>query len=53
MPSSKGGGADFLGAFGTGTGILLTVGIIEQYYQILVKERITEIYPGVKSVLGQ
>ena len=45
--------ADFLGAFGTGTGILLTVGIIEQYYQILVKERITEIYPGVKSVLGQ
>ncbi len=46
-------GADFLGAFGTGTGILLTVGIIEQYYQILVKERITEIYPGVKSFLGQ
>jgi len=46
-------GADFVGAFGTGTGILLTVGIIEQYYQILVKERITEIYPGVKSFLGQ
>ena len=46
-------GADFLGAFGTGTGILLTVGIIEQYYQILVKERIAEIYPGVKSFLGQ
>ncbi len=46
-------GADFLGAFGTGTGILLTVGIVEQYYEILVKERITEIYPGVKSLLGQ
>jgi len=46
-------GADFVGAFGTGTGILLTVGILEQYYQILVKERITEIYPGVKSFLGQ
>ncbi len=46
-------GADFLGAFGTGTGILLTVGIIEQYYQILVKERIAEIYPGVKGLLGQ
>src|SRR3989454_590626 len=45
-------GADFLGAFGTGTGILLTVGIIEQYYEILVKERITEIYPGVKGFLG-
>ncbi len=46
-------GADFLGAFGTGTGILLTIGIIEQYYEILVKERITEIYPGVKGLLGQ
>jgi len=45
-------GADFLGAFGTGTGILLTVGIVEQYYQILVKERITEIYPGMKAILG-
>ena len=46
-------GADFLGAFGTGTGILLTVGIIQQYYEILVKERITEIYPGTKALLGQ
>ena len=45
-------GADFLGAFGTGTGILLTVGIIQQYYEILVKERITEIYPGTKGLLG-
>ncbi len=45
-------GADFLGAFGTGTGILLTVGIIQQYYEILVKERITEIYPGTKAILG-
>lgn len=46
-------GADFLGAFGSGTGILLTVGIIEQYYQILVRERITEMYPGVRSFFGQ
>jgi preprotein translocase SecY subunit len=46
-------GADFLGAFGSGTGILLTVGIIEQYYQILVKERITEIYPGARAFLGE
>jgi preprotein translocase subunit SecY len=45
--------ADFLGAFGSGTGILLTVGIIEQYYQILVKERITEIYPGARAFLGE
>jgi preprotein translocase subunit SecY len=45
-------GADFLGAFGSGTGILLTVGIIEQYYQILVQERITELYPAARGFLG-
>jgi preprotein translocase SecY subunit len=44
--------ADFLGAFGSGTGILLTVGIIEQYYQIFVRERITEIYPAARGFLG-
>jgi len=45
-------GANFLGAFGSGTGILLTVGIIEQYYQILVQERITELYPAARGFLG-
>jgi preprotein translocase SecY subunit len=44
--------ADFLGAFGSGTGILLTVGIIEQYYQIFVQERITELYPAARGILG-
>jgi len=44
--------ADFLGAFGTGTGILLTVGIIYQYYQELVKERVTEMYPSIQRLLG-
>ena len=44
--------ANFLGAFGSGTGILLTVGIIEQYYQILVQERITELYPAARGFLG-
>jgi len=44
--------ADFLGAFGTGTGILLTVGIIYQYYQELIRERVTEMYPGVERLLG-
>jgi preprotein translocase SecY subunit len=47
------GTADFLGAFGSGTGILLTVGIIEQYYQIFVQERITELYPAAKGFLGE
>jgi len=45
--------ADFLGAFGSGTGILLTVGIIEQYYQILVQERITELYPAARGFFGE
>jgi len=45
-------GANFLGAFGSGTGILLTVGIIEQYYQILIQERITELYPAARGFLG-
>ncbi len=44
--------ADFLGAFGTGTGILLSVGIIYQYYQALMRERITEMYPGLQKLLG-
>jgi preprotein translocase SecY subunit len=46
-------GADFLGAFGSGTGILLTIGIIEQYYQLLVQERVTEIYPAMRAFLGK
>jgi len=46
-------GADFLGAFGTGTGILLTVGILEQYYQMLIKEKISDIYPALGGILGK
>jgi preprotein translocase subunit SecY len=44
--------ADFFGAFGTGTGILLSVGIIYQYYQQIMSERIEEIYPGIRRFLG-
>jgi len=44
--------ADFFGAFGTGTGILLSVSIVYQYYQQLMKERIEEIYPGLRRFLG-
>lgn len=45
--------ADFLGAYGTGTGILLTVGILEQYYQLLVREKISEFYPAMRGLLGK
>ena len=44
--------ADFFGAFGTGTGILLSVGIVYQYYQQLMQERIEEMYPGLRKFLG-
>jgi preprotein translocase SecY subunit len=45
--------ADFLGAFGSGTGILLTVGIIEQYYQIFMQERVAELYPAARAFMGE
>ena len=45
--------ADFFGAFGTGTGILLSVGIIYQYYELLMKERAAEMYPAFRRILGE
>ncbi|MEN3056265.1 MAG: preprotein translocase subunit SecY, partial [Candidatus Methanosuratincola petrocarbonis] len=47
------GFADMLGAIGSGIGILLSVGIIYQYYQILAKEQLAETYPGLGRLLGQ
>lgn len=44
--------ADFMGAIGSGTGILLTTGIIRQYYEILAKERLAELNPGVAGLFG-
>ncbi len=44
--------ADFLGAFGTGTGILLSVSIVYQYYQQLMQERIEDMYPSLRRFLG-
>ncbi|MBO3802614.1 MAG: preprotein translocase subunit SecY [Candidatus Brockarchaeota archaeon] len=43
---------DFLGVYGTGTGILLSVGIIYQYYEIIMRERIAELHPGLERILG-
>jgi len=45
--------SDFFGVFGSGMGILLSVGIIYQYYQILVQERATELYPAFRKVFGE
>ncbi|MCL2173163.1 MAG: preprotein translocase subunit SecY [Candidatus Bathyarchaeota archaeon] len=47
------GFADFLGVFGSGTGILLSVGIIYQYYELLMRERAAEMFPAFKSILGE
>jgi len=44
--------SEFFGVFGTGTGILLAVGILYQYYQILVQEQVAEMYPAFGRVLG-
>lgn len=44
--------ADFMGAIGSGTGILLTTGIIRQYYEILAKEKLAEINPNLAGLLG-
>ncbi|TET18973.1 preprotein translocase subunit SecY [Candidatus Bathyarchaeota archaeon] len=44
--------ANFFGVFGTGMGILLAVGILYQYYQLLMQERVTEMYPALRRFLG-
>ncbi|RLI27987.1 MAG: preprotein translocase subunit SecY [Candidatus Hecatellales archaeon] len=45
--------ADFFNTIGTGIGILLTTGIMWQYYQIIVRERVEEMYPGLARLLGR
>jgi len=47
------GFADFLGVFGSGVGILLAVGIIYQYYELLMRERAAEMYPAFRRILGE
>jgi len=45
--------ADFVGVFGSGTGILLAVGIIYQYYELLMRERAAEMFPAFRRILGE
>ncbi|MEM2971184.1 MAG: preprotein translocase subunit SecY [Candidatus Bathyarchaeia archaeon] len=45
--------SDFFGVFGSGMGILLSVGIIYQYYEILVRERAAEMYPTFRRIFGE
>jgi preprotein translocase SecY subunit len=46
------GVADFFGVFGSGMGVLLSVGILYQYYQLIVQEQVSEMYPGLKRFIG-
>lgn len=45
--------AEILGAFGSGIGLLLTIGIMYQYYQLMARERAVELYPMLEKVLGK
>jgi preprotein translocase subunit SecY len=45
--------SDFMGSFGTGTGILLSVGIIYQYYELLMRERAADMFPAFRRILGE
>jgi len=44
--------ADFLGALGTGTGILLTVGILYRFYEEIAREQATEMFPALRKFFG-
>jgi len=45
--------ADIFGAYGSGTGILLAVGIINQYYAMIARERALEAYPLLSRIIGE
>jgi protein transport protein SEC61 subunit alpha len=45
--------SDFFGAYGSGTGILLSVGIVYQYYELLMRERAAEMFPAFRRILGE
>ncbi|MEM0453350.1 MAG: preprotein translocase subunit SecY [Sulfolobales archaeon] len=45
--------ADIFSAFGTGTGILLSIGILQQYYTTIAYERTLEAYPLLKRLIGE
>jgi preprotein translocase SecY subunit len=47
------GVSDFFGVFGSGMGVLLSVGIIYQYYETLVKEQAAEAIPAFRRIFGE
>ncbi|MEM2083221.1 MAG: preprotein translocase subunit SecY [Nitrososphaerota archaeon] len=45
------GVADLINVFGSGVGILLMIGILFQYYELLTKEQLLEMYPSLGKLL--
>jgi len=45
--------ADLTGAIGSGTGMLLTVMIVYNYYEELSLQRMEEAHPMVRKVFGE
>ncbi len=45
--------ADLVGAIGTGTGILLTVMIVYNYYEQLQHEKLDEAHPLIRKIVGE
>ncbi len=45
--------ADIFGAYGSGMGILLAVGIVYQFYMQIAYERALETYPLLKKLIGE
>jgi preprotein translocase subunit SecY len=45
--------ANFTAALGTGTGILLTVGIVYRMYEDLMREQMSEMFPALRTFLGE
>jgi preprotein translocase subunit SecY len=45
--------ADLTGALGTGTGILLTVGILYRMYEEIQREQMSEVSPAIRKLMGQ
>ena len=47
------GGSDVLGVFGTGIGILLSVDILINYYNLLIREQVETFMPKLGALLGR
>ncbi len=45
--------ADIFGAYGTGSGLVLLVGIVYSFYETLMYERTLEMYPMLQRLIGR